>query len=171
MNFQQYLHQLDTNHFLDVMKKRHVKEAEQTLYLRFIEKLKQQKPKESDSTLNCRMEESGDEGILLPVVTVSKDGKEYAIDFIPWEEVLSYQVHPNALEAFSLEAFCYHVLYDMSFDGFDEEERQERFSRIEERLDENRKQDPVSQEWNKRFEKGEIDYEELIDHIRKKRGL
>lgn len=49
---------------------------------------------------------------------------------MPWEEVVGYQIDDESIQSLSLEEVLYHILYDMSFDGFEEELRQKRIDEM-----------------------------------------
>lgn len=132
MNFQELLSIINLDTFKEVLTQWHVTEDEQLLYFDFIERLKDKKPVKSDNILHIN--KRIDEDIEEFDVGAEEGGKTYAIDFIPWEEVLGYQVNINENETTN-EEFAFHVLYDMSFDGFYEKVREESLNHLKSRID------------------------------------
>lgn len=132
MIFQELLFIINLDTLKKVLTQWHVNEDEQILYFDFIERLKAKTAIKSDSTL--LIDKRIDEDIEQFDVGVEEDSKTYAIDFVPWEEVLGYQVNINENET-TKEEFAFHVLYDMSFDGFFEDVREESLNRIVSRID------------------------------------
>lgn len=52
---------------------------------------------------------------------LTKDKKAYAIEYNPWCEWLSLNIEQNTLDTLSAEEIMAHVLYEMTWAGFDEE--------------------------------------------------
>lgn len=132
MNFQELLRELNNDKFKNTLKKYNVNTKEQVQYFSFIKKLLSMKPIETVAELvidNSKQEIE---------IGVLEDGCFYVLDFIPWDEVLAYTVNRNEIEKLiTLEEFVYHVLYDMSFDGFEQKARDERINNIFGRIDDN----------------------------------
>ncbi|MBS9522400.1 hypothetical protein KI659_00075 [Litoribacter alkaliphilus] len=58
--------------------------------------------------------------------------KIYSLEFLPWQEWLAMEIHPFTILNFNeLEIFS-HVIYEMTFAGFDEHTIQQKFSHMEE---------------------------------------
>lgn len=60
----------------------------------------------------------------------------YALDFLPWEEWLGYYCNQLDLEKHGETAFIAHCLWEMTFDGFSQEQVKERLDELKERIDE-----------------------------------
>lgn len=132
MNFQELLNELDHDAFIEVLKKWNVDEKEQKQYLSFIEKLLTMKPIETAAELMI------DTTVEKFEVGVLEDGRFCAIDFIDWDEVLAYTVNKEEIEKVTtIEEFAFCVLYDMTFDGFDQETRKDTIDKIKNRKSDN----------------------------------
>lgn len=122
----------DINHetFKTVLSLQQLSKQEEQEYISFVDYLLGLTPILSDGTLSFSVR--ADDDIVLHV---KGDDMPYGIDFIPWEEVLGFQVSQGSLLASSKEDFIFHVLFDMSFDGFDKEERDSRVQSILDRIE------------------------------------
>lgn len=122
----------DINHeaFKAVLSLQQLSEKEEQEYISFVEYLLGFTPVLSEGTLS--FSERDDDDVVLHL---KDDDMSYGIDFIPWEEVLGFQVNQDALLKSRPEDFIFHVLYDMSFDGFEREERDSRVQSILDRIE------------------------------------
>src|SRR5690606_34287374 len=77
----------------------------------------------------------GDEGSSLSISIRMKDSIDYAIDFLPWEEVLAAYIDMKSLVEHGVLEFVYQTLYDMSFDGFDYNTRKENIDNLVKRIE------------------------------------
>lgn len=59
----------------------------------------------------------------LEVGMYESPGKSFALDGIPWEQVLSYEIPEDLLQKFPKDEFIFSVLYDISSDGFHQDKR------------------------------------------------
>jgi hypothetical protein len=122
----EYLKSLNIKKFIQVMKKYKVTEREQESYLLFIERLITEVPINSDIILKLNFEEDNE----LAISGLNKDGNTFAIDFIPWEECLGYLINEANLVNNTIEELIYSALYDMSFDGFYKEHKEEKLQEL-----------------------------------------
>jgi len=129
MIFQEMLSGLDRFKFNKMLKKWNVPKDEQDEYVSFIDKMLALKP------IECNGELTAENFKGEITVGVSENERSFAIDFIPWDEVISYKVNPEEItNVLSIEEFCFHVLYDMTFDGFHQETRDESVNKLINRI-------------------------------------
>jgi len=116
-------------------------------YRNVFEKLKFLGPEEYDMSIvlteyNC---DSDDENEVKTYVDVSgrKKGKDpnsitdsYAIEYVAWEKWLGMDLAPETTIKFSNLEIIAHCLYEMTFIGYNEEEINEQFKTIYDRVDE-----------------------------------
>jgi len=131
MNFQELVASIDRDKFKEVMTNWHVEEDSQKRYLAFAEHLATLTPSKEEGELVVHKTDYGEwEDIDVYI----KDGESTnAIDFLDWEVVLGYEVNQQDVNDVSPELFVYSAFYDMTFDGFEEETRNESISALEER--------------------------------------
>lgn len=76
------------------------------------------------------------------------DGQEYAPDFTNWSEWLGMEIHPQTMELYNPEEIVAHCLYEMSWDGFNQEDtenaRNELISRINQTSSDSNKGDSTT---------------------------
>lgn len=130
MIMHQWLRQIDATRFNEVMTKHKVKNKEQKQYRKLVKHLLQKEPIQSDGILFLGESANDFNGELQFDAGVIIDGQVYAVDFTPWEEVIGYHIDEECIQSSSLEEVLYHILYDMSFDGFDEDLRQKKIDQI-----------------------------------------
>ena len=60
----------------------------------------------------------------------------YAFEFTEWEEILGWEVDPINVESVGINKFLSYVLFEMTFNGFEEMSQQERREDMEKRIEE-----------------------------------
>lgn len=69
-------------------------------------------------------------------VVVERDGKVYAIDWTPWEEAKGFLIDVEEIKKeVSIEEFVSMILYDLTFDGEDYQEREKKISELLRRIE------------------------------------
>lgn len=92
----------------------------------------------------------------------------FAYEFTPWEEVLGYRVDPDNVEKFGKAEFLNEVLFEMSFNGFQEESQTERREELEKRAEEVEEAMRLPEEERKgKF----ISLEEVYEHMKEEFGF
>lgn len=70
-------------------------------------------------------------------VVLERDGKVYAIDWTPWEEANGFLIDVEEIQKdVSIEEFVSMILYDLTFDGEDYQEREKKISELISRIEE-----------------------------------
>jgi len=134
VNFQELLRKVNYETFKQVLVEHHVKPEEQVEYQLFIQRLLEKTPKKEPGVLTITKIPHDD--WVEYEAGLEKDGDSYALDFVPWEIVLGYDVNEDHVNDVSIEEFVFAALYDMSFDGFYEKQRQEQIDKYNARLEE-----------------------------------
>mgnify|MGYP000861809187 FL=1 len=83
--------------------------------------------KEEDSLTE---EEFNQLGISYDVSGRKSDGVKYGIEFVPWEEWLGMGISKETLDTFDENEIIAHVLWEMTFIGYEQEEIQAEFDRL-----------------------------------------
>jgi len=134
MNFQELLRKVDDETFQRVLGEHHVKPEEQVEYQLFIQRLLEKTPQKEPGVLTI-IKIPHDDWVQYEASIENNEGS-YALDFVPWEIVLGYDVNEEHVNDISVEEFAFTMLYDMSFDGFYDEQRQEQIDRYTARAEE-----------------------------------
>lgn len=77
-------------------------------------------PTETGITLT--LERSVVAGVPVVDVRAWQDGSPWSIMFLPWSEILGMQLDERCLEVMPLAEIAAHILFDMTWFGFAEEE-------------------------------------------------
>lgn len=131
MYLQEWLYEIKIDAFQTVLDNYHISSEEQHFFHRFIQQLKTKQREENDGILVFQKREY--DGVID--VRVYQEEQYYAIDFVPWETCLGYQVDESFRTYLTAEEMVFHTLYYMSFDGFDEKERQQNIDELINRID------------------------------------
>ena len=121
--FQQLLKEIDWDIFVAFVKEQQFNSAEELpQYKELIGRLVERDTKKMESTKETLFVGESVEG---PSALLRSEQHPHgaAIDFLPWDIVLPCVVETETLQTYSIEEIAFHTLYDMTFDGFDEEER------------------------------------------------
>ena len=102
MNFQELLQTIDKQAFEQVLAHYHVEENERTEYYAFIDRLLQKEKQVEPGILNIRIIED-EEYPDINAGVLGEDGVNYAIDFIPWDICLGYEVEEASIEKIGKE--------------------------------------------------------------------
>jgi hypothetical protein len=110
-------------------------------YRKALKTLRHLKPKKTDMKL--RIETVTDDFETPPTTYVRVDGlikrTYYAIEFTPWAEWLSSPIMRKSLKEFhQLDILC-HCLWEMTWDGFEEEQIQGKIKELNKRVEEIKK--------------------------------
>lgn len=89
----------------------------------------------------------------------------YAFEFELWEEILGYEVYEKNLNSFDLQECIYKILFEMSFNGFDEESQQERRDELTETIKHNEELMALPEEERSKHFKS---FEEVKEHLKLK---
>jgi len=63
------------------------------------------------------------------------DKINYAIKFVPWSKWIDMQINEDTLRNFTYEEIVTHSLWEITFDGFEEEEKQDHIKEIKDTVD------------------------------------
>lgn len=93
-------------------------------------------PTGSDLTLHIETFE--EDGESYEDVHAYRSGEDtvYAIDFIPWSEVLSMPIAEETLAKYSIPEIVSHILWEITFHGDSAESVAEKFSELQSRKEE-----------------------------------
>lgn len=101
--------------------------------------LKEIQPEESDYIINIEFTTprfEGDEP-YWDVSSIDKnDNKKYALDFVKWEIWLGSEIAKDVLNKFTNEEIISHCLFEMTFDGFSQNQIQEKKNELIKRIEE-----------------------------------
>ena len=161
------------------------KEYPPASYQKVFQELKLLEPKDSNMRICLSLETlDGPELLEKPYVHVSgKDGSlqkdsedfqyntqeekdkygnteiTWAIEFRPWDEFLGMTIDKETLNNFTSEEIVCHILYEMTFCGYDQEEIQSKFEDLQARADE------VKNMTKEDLEKNTISLEDLMKKL------
>lgn len=139
MILQEALHCIDIEKFQQILDAHRVSAREQDLYRSFIELLKQKIPVPSKHRLVGGLRRydygNGEWEELEAFLVHEGENVEYALDFIPLEECLGYQMDEISIKTHGLEEFLFAILYDMTFDGFEERTKSKVIKDMTERVE------------------------------------
>jgi len=101
----------------------------QGAYLSIFERLQSIEPVESNLEIVISHPYEDDWWRVNGVDKNEEDGW-YALDYLPWSEMLGMKIEKQTLTALKSHEILAHCMWEMTFWGFDEETIQERSSRI-----------------------------------------
>jgi len=65
---------------------------------------------------------------------IDDDGERWALDFTPWAEWLGMEIHPESVHNYSPAEIVAHCIWEMTWNGFTEEEIEKKKNEFGERL-------------------------------------
>ena len=136
LTFHQLLYRLNENDFIAYIKNEESTDVQEEMneYLSFIALLKQISPTQNEEKLELIMYQREIDNVIEVASREYNTDNKYSLDFVPWSDILSYTVNIEAIKQYPLEMIAFYVLYDMSFDGFREEERMSRLQSLLKRI-------------------------------------
>lgn len=90
------------------------------------------------------------------------DDERYGLSFTKWENWLGMELAPESIEHYSKSEIIAHILYEISFFGFDQETIQEEWASIQKTADEYENMTPEERE------KHTISHEDLMKELNEK---
>jgi len=63
---------------------------------------------------------------VLDVYKINEKGEDFAISFIPWRKCVGYFVDETSLGLMTKEEYVCHILFELTYDGFDSKSVEER---------------------------------------------
>jgi len=65
---------------------------------------------------------------------IDDDGERWALDFTPWVKWLGMEIHPESVHSYSPAEIVAHCIWEMTWNGFTEEEIEKKKNEFGERL-------------------------------------
>lgn len=142
----------------------HYPEEDTDIYHDIVHDLKRRDPVDVDMVIDIE-EDTVEGNTWYHIVGRSLlEEKDYALDFTPWSQWLSCKIKDELFEKYKEEEIVAHCLFEMTYDGYDEEKIQERFEyliRLKEQIEN------MSEEEKKEFF---VPAEKVFDDISKEFG-